>query len=578
MIKIRAFTAVAFVAAALAILNACVGSDAPAQPISRTLAAAETLPEAKTLSGSYLAGRFAQRQQDWNAAQSYVNTVISFDTGNNALEQRAFLLSLGAGEYDRAKKLAENISKSPKGDSDLALIYLACDALSNNEFEKAITFAARLPKDGFGQFTKPLLTAWAKVGLGQKEEALALLRDHTASDDPTYNFHAGLIEEMLGNTAAASRYFETAIKNGPTLNAAVMAARFFQKNDRQDLTEKIYKSLAKSYPMSPFITELRNHTTEGTSVKTPAEGAGIALFDLASLLYERRSYDSAQVYGRLVQRLVPSSDFVSMMMGDIAAVGNQYQASVASYERISENSPLYWLARLRVAEVYEAMEDQPRAVELLQSLSLNEKTRLPALAALGDIHRRQGRYAAAVESYNAAIEVVDKSKPEYWTIFYARGMALERINEWDRAEKDLMAALAFQPDNPMILNFIGYTWAEKGLNLDRALEFTRRAAELKPEDGYILDSHGWALYRMGKYTEAVQWMERAVAQTPDEAAILDHLGDAYWQVGRKNEARFKWKHAMENSKDAEFRAAVTHKIKNGVEAKPTVAVHQDTKI
>ncbi len=169
--------AAAFLATSLAILNACVGSDkSETTEVSSAASVPAVLPEGVTLSGSYLAGRFAQRQQDWDAAQKYINTVVGFDDKNEQLEQRAFLLSLGAGQYSRAKRLAEKIIQREEG-NDLSVIYLASEALSRNDFKAAISYTDRLPADGFGQYSKPLLTAWSYVGLGRIDDAIKLLQE-----------------------------------------------------------------------------------------------------------------------------------------------------------------------------------------------------------------------------------------------------------------------------------------------------------------------------------------------------------------------------------------------------------------
>jgi tetratricopeptide (TPR) repeat protein len=515
-----------------------------------------------TLSGNYLAGRFAQSRQDWDAAQGYMNKVTAFDNGNAALEQRVFLLSLGAGEFSVAKELAEKIS-TQRDDAELAIIFLTCEALARKDYTAALDVVAKLPEDGFGEYTKPLLTAWALVGMGQKDKAIEHLRLHADPSDPTYNVHAGLIEEFSGNKAAAAVYFRTASKNGLTLHTAIMLSDFFERNNDPVMVRSIRSSIDRMYSFSPFATGKPTDAGK-TSVSTAAEGASVALFDLASLLYERRAYDSAQIYGALVKMLAPESHFAALMLGDIAALGNHYGKAIGLYDGIPQASPLFWLSRMRVAEVYEATDRIDLAAQLLSRLTDRPATRLQAFVSLGDLHRRHENFPAAIAAYDAAMAGVKDVTPEYWSIIYARGMSLERNNDWSRAERDLLAALAFQPENPAVLNYIGYSWLEKDINLDRALEFTKKAAELRPDDGYIVDSYGWALYRNGMHAEAVEWLERAVELVPDDSTVLDHLADAYWQAGRKNEARFKWRRAAEVSTDAAFKAGIQRKIASGI--------------
>lgn len=527
------------------------------------------VPQSRTLAGNYLAARFAQRHQDWHAAHIYMKNVIAFDTANPLLTQRAFLLAIGAGEHDSAKSLATGIAVSGAENSELALIYLACDALREKDFNKAATMINSLPDDGFGQYTKPLLNAWTTMGRDGKDAAITYLKEQAEENDPTFNIHAALMNELAGDIDAAEQHYRNAMTEGLTLPNAVLAGNFFQRKGDKDTAQKIYSGLGEVYAFTPFVGK-----DTRANIRTAADGAAVALFDLATLLYERRAYDSAQIYGRLVQLLSPDSAFAHLMMGDIAAINEHYGDAVAAYDDIAETSPLYWLSRMRVAEVYEASDHPESAAILLQDLTKNKQTRIQALIGLGDLHRRHEHFAEAIKSYDAALAEIGDVTEDHWAVVYARGMSLERLNNWDRAEKDLLQALSFQPDNPMILNYIGYSWAEKGINLQQAKEYLHRAVTLRPNDGYILDSYGWVLYRLGQFEEAAEWLEKSVAYVPDDSSILDHLGDAYWQTGRKTEARFKWKRAHDLSKDADFRSLAQQKIARGIEAPATTVVVQ----
>ena len=210
-----------------------------------------------------------------------------------------------------------------------------------------------------------------------------------------------------------------------------------------------------------------------------------------------------------------------------------------------------------------------------------EQYDIDSMIHIGDIYRHDEEYKEALKSYNIAAKAIGDEIPrEYWQLLYSRGMCYERTGQWDLAEKDLLAALAYRPDHPYILNYIGYAWADQGLNLDKSLEMIRRAATLRPADGYIIDSLGWVLFRMGKYEEALPNLEKAVELMPYDATLNDHLGDAYWHNGRKLEARFQWERAINNSKDESEISAVRKKLKDGPEPPPVQAAQSpsaDTK-
>lgn len=533
------------------------------------------MPTGSTFSGNYLAARFAQRQQDWAAAQHYMNAVVNFDENNELMTNRAFLLSLGAGEFPAARRLAERIVSEQQNGTDIALIFMASEAMARGEFNAALDLVARLPDDGFGQYTKPLMTAWAKVGLGDRAGAITHLAEYSEDTDPTYNLHLGMMYDLEGDMENAAKHYTVALEDSLSLHNALLLAEFFERHGDKATAHRLYDGIGSLYSHTlPVPAKTGKHG----AIRTPADGAAVAMFELATMLFERRSFDSAQIYGRLVMVLSPDSAFGRLMIGDIASINEHYPEAVAAYGEIPQNSPLYLLSRLRIAEVYESAELNDEAVKLLRGLAALPQARVQALTALGDMYRRHENFIQAVSVYDEILAEIGEPAEAHWALVYARGMSLERANDWDRAEKDLLLALTFQPDNPMILNYIGYTWIDKGVNLQKGVDFIRRAVALRPDDGYILDSYGWAFYRLGDMEQAVYWLEKSVALVPDDSTILDHLADAYWQAGRKTEARFKWQRARELSKDANFRATVERKIKTGLEPAATVIVQKDNSL
>lgn len=530
-----------------------------------------------SFAGSYLAARFAQRQQDWVAAQHYMNAVVNFDENNQLIVHRAFLLSLGAGEWTAARRLADRLiaERDGTGEIDLPLIFSASEALARSEYKTAIELVGRLPDTGFGQYTKPLITAWAMAGAGERDAAIEFLRGHADDDDPTFNLHAGMIYDVSGDAENAARHFTAALDDSLTLHNALLLAEFFTRHGDAATAARIYDGIG---PLYAPRAKAKTGNEDRRMVRSYADGAAVAMFEMATLLFERRYFDTAQIYARLVQALSPRSDFGRLMIGDIASIGEHYPEALASYESIRPASPLHLLAQLRIAEAFESADLTDAAEKVLRSLAAKPEARHQAMVALGDLHRRRENFVQAVSVYDEILAEIGEPTEAHWALVYARGMSLERANDWERAEKDLLLALTFQPDNPMILNYIGYTWVDKGVNLQKAVDFIRRAVALRPDDGYILDSYGWAYYRMGDMGQAVYWLEKSVALVPDDSTILDHLADAYWQTGRHSEARFKWLRAKELSKDADFRAGIDRKIKRGIEPAATVVVQKDTSL
>lgn len=540
---------------------------------------AEAPPVARSTAANYLAGRFAQRRQDWNAAQVYMGEVARRDH-DPMMMQRAFLLSLGAGRYAEAEQQAKFLDDK-NTTADVAAIFMAAGALSAGKPDDALAQLSRLPENGFGDFTKPLMTAWAMAAKGDYAGADKLLAESPHADGAlaSYAFHRGLIAEMAGDPQAAAKAYLVTMREGLSLHSALVIAAFFDRMNAPHVSAKIHEGIDRMFVTAPALGQPAPLPAGTPSVRTAAEGAAYAVFDVASMLYERRAYDSAQIYASLTRMLSPQMTYASLMLGDIAALNGHYGQALDRYAAINEDTPLYWLSRLRVAEVHEAAGDMAAAAGVLGALAETPQTRLQSLVALGDIYRRQKDFEGARDAYDRALAAAPE-KDARAPILFARGMAQSRLGDWTAAETDMLDGLKLQPDNAQALNFLGYSWLDRGEKTDEAFDLIRRAVALKPDDGYILDSYGWALYRQGDYAAAVTWLEKAVAAVPGDATILDHLGDAYWRAGRERDAHFQWQRGRELTSDTALRNGMDEKLRDGLAPVSTRAqlVRRDARI
>jgi Flp pilus assembly protein TadD len=233
-----------------------------------------------------------------------------------------------------------------------------------------------------------------------------------------------------------------------------------------------------------------------------------------------------------------------LLVGDVLMSRERYADAVEAYRKIDPDTAYGWSARLRVADALYEMGKLDEATALLEKMAKQRPDRIDALVNLGNYLRYKEKYKESVAAYDRAFERVGAPSRNNWALFYSRGIALERSGGWERAEKDFLKALEFEPEQPYVLNYLGYSWVERGKNLDRAQAMIERAVQQRQNDGYIVDSMGWVLYRLGKYEDSVKHLERAVQLRPEDPVINDHLGDAYWRVGRKHEARFQWHRAI----------------------------------
>ena len=528
----------------------------------------------ESLSGNYLAGRFAQRRQDWSSAEHYMNTVLARDKDNRMLLQRTFLLALGTGDTEKARELATKVA-ADNVNPELALLFLSIDAFTRDQYSEALSQLEKIPVNGFGQFTKPVLSAWALQGMGKTEEAVRTLKaPNEKNEDPAYSLHIAMIYEHAGDDKKALEFYKRSISTNMTLHGASVTAHFLEAHGETELARVIFDGMSKAVPFGP-PDMIRKEQGELTEIKRPADGAALALLDIATLLFQKNSYDSALIYTRLTDMLKPRTAFIALMMGDIVSFHNRLEEASRFYQQVPAESALFHVAQMRQASLLEDAGRADDAIALLNRMSENEALRTQAYTQIGDIYRRSEKYDKAVDAYNAAINSVDSITEKHWPLIYARGMSFERTNNWTLAEKDLIRALELQPDNPLILNYLGYSWVDQGKNLEKALEMVKKAVMLRPDDGYVIDSYGWALYRTEKYADAVAWLEKAIAQVPNDPTINDHLGDAYWKVGRKHEARFQWRRAADLTKDAALKANISRKMNDGL---PETSPQRDARV
>jgi tetratricopeptide (TPR) repeat protein len=297
-----------------------------------------------------------------------------------------------------------------------------------------------------------------------------------------------------------------------------------------------------------------------------------ALFDLASVLNQSETMDLALVYVRFALALESNFRLAQLLLADVLSAQNEPEQSLAVLDQIPRNSPYSWSGRLRIASNLDALERADEAIAQLRDMAAESPKTISAGVQLGDLLRNKKRFEEAATAYDEAIRrAKEQGLPDRWTLFYDRGVSYERAGHWDRAEPDLLHALELKPEQPLILNYLGYSWIDKGQNLDRGMKMVEKAVELRPEDGYVIDSLGWAHYRLGDYTGAVQYLERAVELVPGDPTINDHLGDAYWQIGRTTEARYQWHRALQFGPDKNDVRPIEVKLEDGLQVPQAVA-------
>ncbi|MEZ5814839.1 MAG: tetratricopeptide repeat protein [Alphaproteobacteria bacterium] len=514
--------------------------------------------------GSYLSGRFAQRHHDWKTAGRYIDYVLQKHAENPALLKRAMVLAMGAGDYTRAFDMARVITDKYENDNALSHMFLSAEGFKQKNYEAAADHIQAMPEGGLSVFIMPLLYGWSSAALGQYDVT-------DLSSNSIHLYHAILIAEFMGEKDAIKDMLKQALGTGDLGAEDVeRIADIYAHIGENDSAVTLFEQALLSDPENTALHNKLEMAKKGEPsdlfirVKTPDQGAAEAFYDMARLLTREYSDESARVFGRLALYLNPEHTQARLLLAEIAARNERYDEAIALYKGVSKDEGYFLNARRRAADILYEQERSDEAVAELEML-VRDYDDLDALIQIGTIYRLDENFKAAIKAYNKAEKKIGTIGKDYWHLYYMRGMSYEQDKQWKKAEADLQAALAFQPDHPYVLNYLGYAWADQGTHLQEALEMIEKAVELRPGDGYITDSLGWVYYRMGRYKDAVPYLEQAVELMPYDPTINDHLGDAYWKVGRRLEAEFQWRRAKNHAEDETLILAIEQKLSDGLE-------------
>ena len=521
--------------------------------------------------GSYLAGHHAFRQRDFDSAARYMKDALKARPPGPILLRRALIAQLASGRADSARRLARRLL-AIEPDAALAQLTLAVGDLKTGKFDSAKARLATIPDRGSSAFYRPLLSAWLEAGSGRYDAAVAALGGPSDKRDPTafHNLHTALILDLADRTEAAERHYLDAARQmrRPTVRLIQAIGSFYRRKGETAEAERRYTAFLAERESSPLIESELSALRAGKPATRIAangiEGAAEVFFNAANLGMRARSIEFALVYGQLALDLRPDFPSAHVLVGEIFESVGRDESAIEAFGRVDRTSPLSWSARLHRAGGLSRLGRDDDAIETLRRMAAERPERTDALTTLGDLFRSKKRFSDSVEAYDAAIARIDAIESRHWSLLFSRGIALERSRNWPRAEKDLLAALELSPNQPYLLNYLGYSWVDQGIKLDEARRMIERAVELRPRSGPIVDSLGWALYRIGEFDGAVTQLERAVELEPLDPTVNDHLGDAYWRVGRRNEAMFQWRRALNLDPEPDQLSVIRDKIARGL--------------
>ena len=522
-------------------------------------------PGASSGYGSFLAGQAALNDgRSQEAADYFERAFASGDLDEDAVAERAFVAALLAGDVSRAASLAPTGEDASEGGRRLGMLTMAVEALATG---KAKTGRDMLASDEIGfphKSAAVLMQPWAAAMAGDSEAALAR---PDLNGDRLVEYLGQLGQGYLFERARRYDEAETDFKAlGDTDRASEMAVLayggFLERRGRRTEAVALYDKALAREPGRPSLTDARARAAAGKAAPpalTLKEGAAQTLLAPAAALVAAKQNQLGLAYLRLALRFDPQRSEAWLMVGDLMSGAGEFDQARAAYERVKAGSPEYAAARAKLAWTYQTDGDMKTAIEVAREAAA--KGDADARLILADLLRANEQHEEAAQILSGLIA---EAKTPDWRLLYARAVSYDKIKQWPKAEADLQAALKLQPDEPELLNYLGYTWIDRGEHLKEALAMVEKAVAANPKNGAMIDSLGWAHYRLGDYSKAVELLEEAVELEAGDPEINNHLGDAYWRVGRRDEAQFQWKRVLTLDPDARIKADAEAKVAAGL--------------
>lgn len=529
--------------------------------------------------GPYLAARAAAIGNDFVAAAHWYGEALSHDPGDVVLQDSYLVSLVSAGQMPRAIEYANEL-RARDAATPLARIVLRADLVKQGKWREVLADIEAAPGDdspGGGALLDGMIRAWALLGAGDANEAMAAFEtmEQVPGAEAMARYHLGLARANVGDYEGANEAMAAPGVSAHLLGLVAHAEVLSQLDRNADAIALIDR--LSGIENEPMLVDMRRRLEAGEtlpfdSIKGPADGIAQVFLTFAGALATGEEPDPlALIHARLAGYVSPGLGEARLIAAQLLQSLGQFDLAEDEFAALAaagEVRPVAELARIEALVQAERMADAESAA---RALTVAQPDLASAWTSLGDLLRQQDKWTDAVAAYDRAVALLAKGEDRQasWFPLYARGIALERSGQYDRSDADMKAALELQPDHAAILNYLGYSWVDRNVNLDEALRLIERAVELRPDDGYILDSLGWAYYRLGRYQDAVPPMERAVAAMSDDSLVNDHMGDVYWKAGRQREAEVQWRRALslwtEDDTDTD-RDRIRAKIEVGLDA------------
>ncbi|MDA9179857.1 tetratricopeptide repeat protein [Emcibacteraceae bacterium] len=520
--------------------------------------------------GEYLTGRHALFNHQYDVAADNYLEAIKQDPENIELMQFSLSVFIAAGRFEDAFFVNEKL-KEMDAQNEVSNILDFFNKTKNKSYIEALIDIDELSSTGIMNLINPFFRAWIDAAEGSTSEIDAVV--NSFEEENNFNFfnffQAGLIYEYLEDLEKAESFYAQALNERGLLNLRAVEAygKILKKNGKTEKAISILEDYIDQAPaneqLKATLIEVRNDEQFEPFVSSLDEGFAEIFYTVSTILMQDNVKSIATNFLQYAAFFKPEFPLVHFLQAQIFESDQYYRGAQNEFDKIKTDSPLYFQSKLQRAWLYNDMDRPEETIAALLKLEKEYPDNREVLNSIAEFYRMNERFAEAIPAYSKVIDNIEEENVRDWIIYYTRGIVFDQEKRWAEAEMDFKKALEIRPEQPMVLNYLAYSWVDRGLNYVEAKKMLIRAVELRPNDGYIVDSLGWALYKMGDYEEAVPVLERAAQLETQDWAINDHLGDAYWTVGRKNEARFQWRHALSLSPDEDKIDLIKSKIKDG---------------
>lgn len=513
--------------------------------------------------GLFLAGQGALNDGRGAQAAAYFEQAQAGGADDDLISERAFTAAVMAGDITKAAALAPTGAESSESAKRLGRVVQAVEAMANNQGKAAKVLLAPEAMGFPHKGAAALLSPWASAMAGDADGAV--VRPELRNDKVVEYFgmlgQAYLFERAKRYDEAETDFKALTAGDNPGDMVILAYGGFLERRGKRLDAVAVYDKGLADEPSNTTLLAAKARAATGKDAPpmlTLRQGAAQALMAPAASMLAANQDQIGLVYLRLALRLDPNRNEAWLMVGGLMETAGDIDSARDAFSKPKAGSAEYAAARSKLAWSYQNAKDSETALTMAREAAASGD--LDAKVTLADMLRVNEQFAESA----VILTQVLAARPGDWRLLYARGVAYDRSGRWADGETDLSAALKIRPDDSELLNYLGYSWIDRGEHLPEALAMVQRAVASNPKSGAMIDSLGWAYYRLGDYKKAVEKLEEAIELEAGDPDINNHLGDAYWRIGRRAEAAFQWKRVLTLNPDAKTKTEAESKLASGL--------------